>query len=269
MQKDLDAMRDLQANRLDHATIWGVAAAFGLVFLSIALGGGFSSFFNFKSFLIVVGGTLGATLINYPLADLAKAGSIIRTVIFHDYSPTSLRVRKLIEISQVARVDGPLALHSLAYTEVDPFLQKCLELTSDGMPAEEVKQILQTEMNFQEDRHRKGAEIFQSMGMVAPAMGLIGTLIGLVQMLEQLNDPASIGPAMAVALLTTFYGAILANLVFLPLAGKLRTRSEEERLLKELTIAGVVGIIAQSNPRIIEEQLLSYLPPEERISQFG
>jgi len=154
------------------------------------------------------------------------------------------------------------------YRERDPFFKKCLMLLVDGYDAPELRKILEMELAYLDDRHRRGARLFQTMGAIAPAMGLIGTLIGLVQMLGNLDDPSEIGPAMAVALLTTFYGAVLANLVFLPLAGKLRTRSEEETLYKEMTIEGICGIAEGLNPRMIKQRLFSFLPPEKRYAEY-
>ncbi len=246
----------------------GVCGALGLVFLAIYFGGDLLSFFDLNSFLIVVGGTIGATLINFPINDVQRALAVIRTAFFPDEQSLRERMKKLVEMSRRARADGLLVLQIDASREPDAFFRKCIQLVVDNHPAAEIRKILETEMSFLEERHRRGAMIFHSMGNVAPAMGLIGTLIGLVQMLRQLDDPSAIGPAMAVALLTTFYGAVLAYIVFFPLAGKLRTRSQEEMLLKELTMEGMLAISENINPRLVEERLVCYLPPEKRFSLF-
>jgi chemotaxis protein MotA len=154
-------------------------------------------------------------------------------------------------------------------TEIDDeFLKKGIRLAVDGTEPEIIQDILETEMEYTEERHKEGISILDSMGAFAPAMGMIGTLIGLVAMLQTMSDPSSIGPAMAVALLTTFYGAVIANMFALPLAGKLKVRMNEEKLLKEIMIAGIMAIQAGDNPRIVEQKLNAYLPPKLRKSQF-
>ena len=262
------SFRSFNPTRLDYAALMGVFGALGLVFLAIYFGGDLLSFFDLNSFLIVVGGTIGATLINFPINDVQRALAVIRTAFFPDEQSLRERMKKLVEMSRRARADGLLVLQIDASREPDAFFRKCIQLVVDNHPAAEIRKILETEMSFLEERHRRGAMIFHSMGNVAPAMGLIGTLIGLVQMLRQLDDPSAIGPAMAVALLTTFYGAVLAYIVFFPLAGKLRTRSQEEMLLKELTMEGMLAISENINPRLVEERLVCYLPPEKRFSLF-
>lgn len=264
--RTIDASRQV---KVDYATPVGALAAFGLVFIAIYLGGGILWFFDFNSILIVVGGTLGATLINFPLDDFKRAAQVLRTAFFPDDSSAALRIRRILKLAQQSRKDGSLTLENDIYKEPDPFLRKCLELIVDDLPTREIRRVLEIELAFLGDRHRRGAQLFQTMGAIAPAIGLIGTLIGLVQMLQSMNDPSKIGPAMSVALLTTFYGAILANLVFLPLAGKLRARSAEEALIKELTIEGVLCIKQNINPRLIEQRLLSFIPPEQRFHYYN
>jgi chemotaxis protein MotA len=253
---------------VDRGTLLGVAGAFGLVLLAMWLGGGLAIFFDLNSFLIVVGGTIGATLVTFPISDVSRALLVLRTAFFPGVSPAELRLKKLLALSEKARTHGVLSLQEEAYREADPFLLKCIELVIDELPNEDIRRILEFEIMFLSDRHRRGAQIFQTMGTVAPAMGLIGTLIGLVQMLRNLEDAASLGPNMAIALITTFYGAVLSTLVFLPIAGKLRSRSEEETLVKEMTLEGMLGIASGANPRILEEALLSFLPPEKRRSRY-
>lgn len=253
---------------IDYATLTGIACAFGLVLLAIVLGGNFLSYLDFESALIVLGGTVGATLITFPLEDFQKTFEVLRPALFPDHASARHRMDKLLEFAKVSRAEGGLSLETYAFREPDPFFRKCLELVVDQVPKDDIKRILDIELSFLEDRHRRGAQILQTMGAVAPAMGLIGTLIGLVRMLQNLHDPSQIGPGMAVAILTTFYGALLAYVVFLPLAAKLRMRSEEEQLIKELTIEGALCIVDGLNPRIIEQRLQSFLPPGERHSQF-
>ena len=256
-------------NSYDHGTIVGAICAFGLVLIGIYVGGNLSAFFDWSSLLIVLGGTIGATLINFPLKDFYYSAPALKTAFFEDNSSPQDRIEKIIEIARRYRKEGHLSLQNDIMYETDPFLRKCLELAVDDLPPEEIKRILEIELGFTEDRHHQTARLFQTMGAVAPAMGLIGTLIGLVQMLQHLDDPSLIGPSMALALLTTFYGAILANLVFIPLAGKLLRRSEEESLIRQLTIEGIIEMLNRTNPRLVEQRLMGFIPPNERMSQFG
>lgn len=253
---------------LDRATLFGIIAAFGLVFLAIFLGGGSVTFFDFKSVLIVAGGTIGATLINFPLDDFARTLAVLRNAFFPDNHSARHRIKKILELAERVRAEGILHLQEASYGERDPFFKKCMSLVADSIRPRDIRHILDIEISFLTDRHRRGAQLFQTMGNVAPAMGLLGTVIGLIQMLRNIDSASSIGPAMAVALVTTFYGALLSYVIFLPLAGKLRARSEEEMLVKELTVEGMIGIARGLNPRILEEYLLSYLPPEDRESRY-
>jgi len=148
----------------------------------------------------------------------------------------------------------------------DEFLKKGVQLSIDGLEPQEIRDVLETEVDFIRTRHQLGAEIFATMGAFAPALGMIGTLIGLVQMLQTMDDPSSIGPSMAVALLTTFYGSIMANIVCLPISGKLKTRSKEEVLTKDLSVQGIIALANGDNPRILEQKLLAFLPPNQRES---
>ena len=254
---------------VDHGTIIGAIAAFGLVIIAIYLGGNLSSFWDLNSIIIVVGGTFGATLINFPFRDLTQTLSALKSVFFPDPIAPQDRIDRILSLALNARKNGHLSMQSELNYESDLFVRKCIELAVDDVPMEDVRRILDTELSFQEDKHRRGAQLLQAMGTVAPAMGLIGTLIGLVQMLQHLDDPNKIGPAMGLALLTTFYGAMLANVIFIPLAGKLIRRSEEEQRIKELTAEGIIDIARGINPRLVEQKLFGFLAPEERISRFA
>ena len=249
----------------DIATVSGIFAAFGLVFAAIALGGGFSSFLDGQSFLIVAGGTLGATLVAFPMDDFMRTFTVLRQALYPQARCALERIYKIVEFARISRAEGDLSLERYCQNEGDSFLKKCLELLVDHTSIDEMRRILQIEVSIQEDRHRRGAQLFHTMGAIAPAMGLIGTLIGLVRMLENLNNPEAIGPAMSVAIITTFYGALLAYVLFNPLAAKLRMRSEEERLINDLTIEGIICISQNINPRMIEERLQGFLPPHERL----
>jgi chemotaxis protein MotA len=253
---------------MDIATVVGVISAFGLVVIAIFMGGGLGLFINVPSLLIVVGGTVGVTMINYPLKEVLGVLKVVRKALFTKAISVKELIERFINFANKTRREGILALESEIKMVQDDFLKKGVQLSIDGLEPQEIKDILDTEMDFIKSRHQLGAEVFTTMGTYAPAMGMIGTLIGLVQMLGRMSDATAIGPAMAVALLTTFYGAILANILFNPLAGKLRNRSKEEILVKELMLNGILAIARGDNPRIIEQKLHSFLPPDLRKSVF-
>ncbi|MEJ5347472.1 MAG: MotA/TolQ/ExbB proton channel family protein [Desulfosoma sp.] len=253
---------------MDIATVVGIVSAFALVVVSIMMGGSLGLFINIPSIMIVFGGTLGATMINYPLADVLSVVKVVKNVFFTKVWSTQEVVDRFVEFANKSRREGILALESEVPNLNDPFLVKGLQLTIDGMEPDAIRDILETEISYLEERHKSGAEILTTMATFFPAMGMIGTLIGLVQMLATMDDPSTIGPAMAVALLTTFYGAVAANLVCLPMAGKLKKRSQEETLVKEMIISGIVSVANGENPRVIEQKLHSFVAPSERTSRF-
>jgi len=251
---------------MDIATILGVISAFGLVLIAIFMGGGIQLFINIPALMIVVGGTLGATMINYPLKEVFGVLNVVKKAIFTRNISGNELINRFIGFAKKSRKEGILALEGEIKDVTDEFLKKGVQLSIDGLEPQEISDVLETEVNFIRSRHQLGAEIFSTMGAFAPALGMIGTLIGLVQMLQTMDDPGSIGPAMAVALLTTFYGSIIANIVCLPIAGKLRTRSKEEVLAKEMSIQGIISISNGDNPRILEQKLLAFIPPNLRES---
>ena len=249
---------------MDLATIIGTVMAFGLMMLAIMLGSGLGPFIDPNSMLIVFGGTIGATLINYPLADMMTAGAVAKNTLLYTPQSPQERISMMVEFSNKARREGVLSLEAELDRVDDKFMISGLQLVVDGQETKALSEIMRTEIDFLADRHKKGAEIFTTMGAFAPALGLIGTLVGLVQMLQNMEDPSTIGPAMAVALLTTFYGAVLANLLFNPIAGKLRLRSSDEVLLRELTLEGIVSIASGDNPRLVKQKLEAFLAPKLR-----
>ncbi len=253
---------------MDLATIIGIVSAFSLVFIAVASGGGLTWFLDTPSVLIVFGGTFGAVLVNYPMADVLGVIKVAKNAFLKKEQKARDVINLLVTMSKISRRDGILSLQSLIVKLRDPFLVKAVNLIIDGLDPGDVTNILETELDFIEERHRLGAEIFTTMGNFAPAMGMTGTLIGLVQMLMRMNDPSTIGPAMSVALVTTFYGVILANLLFLPIAGKLKRLSSQELLLKQLIIVGILSIQSGDNPRILEQKLHSFISPPERKSAF-
>ena len=253
---------------MDTATLIGIVSAFALVLSAIMMGSGLGVFFHLPSLMIVLGGTFGATMINYPIRDVLGVFKVIKNVFFSRIWGTQELISRFLEFSKKARREGLLGLESELVKLNDPFLMKGLQLAIDGIEPQAIREIMETEIDYLQERHRAGAEILSTMATFFPAMGLIGTLIGLVQMLKTMEDPSTIGPAMALALLTTFYGALAANLVCLPMAGKLRKRSKEEALIKEMMVNGIISIANGENPRITEQKLHSFISPEQRESRF-
>jgi len=253
---------------MDIATIVGIVCAFALVLTAIVIGSDIVLFFDVPSLMIVLGGTFGATLINYPLPEVLRVLKVVKNAFFHQGYTVHGLISSFVSLAGVARREGILALENSIGDMRDDFMKKGLQLSVDGLEPNSIREILGTEIISIQERHKLGSEIFTTLGTFAPALGMIGTLIGLVQMLKTMDDPSSIGPAMAVALLTTFYGAILANLFCLPVAGKLKTRSNQEVMMKELMTEGIISIAKGDNPRIIEQKLNAYLPLELRESSF-
>lgn len=250
---------------MDLATILGIVVSFGLIMTAL-WGGDPTTFIDVPSMLIVFGGTIGATLTHYPLGTVLKVGAIIRKTLISKTPATSLIIEQFMDLANRARREGILALEPVVKSIDDAYLRKGLQLTVDGLEPDAIQSIMETEIGNTEGRHETGIDLLNALAAYAPALGMIGTVIGLVQMLKTMDDPSSIGPAMAVALITTFYGAVLANLVFLPMVGKLKYRSKEEILIMEMQMEGVLGISRGENPRIIMEKLSSFQPPKDRKS---
>ena len=247
---------------LDRGILLGLGLSFSLMAIGIMLGGGaILSFFDPSSIAIVVGGTLGATLVSFSPDDLRNALESFKNSLFIRQNSPIERIRYLVGLAHAVRTQGRLrVLEHEGSSQSDPFLKFALEMTVDGQTPGEVKRILETEMRISNDRSFRSVHVFETMGNYAPALGLIGTVIGLIQMLKVLDNPAAIGPSMATALVTTFYGAVLANLVFLPIAGKLRNRSEEEAMVKAITVEGILSVGNEENPMLLEQRLQSFLP---------
>ena len=238
--------------------------AFGLIVWSILLGGSLSGFIDMPSVAVVIGGTTGALLVNFPLPKfLSMINLFKKTVLFSLAEPDNV-ISKMVGYAERARREGMLALEEDSENEKDEFLRKGLRLAVDGTDPQLLEKILETDVEQIENRHSEGAKLLSAGGTFAPAFGMIGTLIGLVNMLANLSDPTQIGAGMATALITTFYGAVLANVVFLPLAGKLETRSKEEMVIKNMIIEGIMAIQSGDSPRIVEEKLKSFLSPAGR-----
>lgn len=251
---------------MDIATIIGIVVAFGLVLF--AIGDAVTGFIDVASIAIVIGGTFGVFLVAYPLSNAIGVIKIILRTILNKPDSGSAIVTQLIELAQIVRKEGILALESRVGDIKHPFMSKGLQMAIDGQEPSEIENILYMEMDKIGERHMRGADMMTALGTFAPSMGMIGTLVGLVLMLANMEDPSSIGPSMAVALLTTFYGALMANIIFLPMAAKLKTRSKEELLVHEVILSGIQSLVAGENPRVMEQKLLGYLPPKDRKSSF-
>ncbi len=252
----------------DFSTIIGVIIAFILIFAAISFGGSAKSFIDVPSVLIVIGGTIAITTACFSFLEIFSLfGIIARTTFYSNPEPMEVGV-KLLEYSEDARKNGMLSLQKIIDPDSPKTLLTGIEMLVDGYDVEAVESTLQQNIRSRMGRHGKGASILRKAAEISPAMGLIGTLIGLVQMLGNLDDPASIGPAMAVALLTTLYGAILAYVVFIPLASKLERNSKAELLVDTICAKGISGIGRKENPRKLELEFNAILPPEQRFSYF-
>jgi len=254
---------------MDIATLLGLLIGFGLVIAAIATGGSIGAFVDVPSVLIVIGGTFAITTVNFSLGEIIKSQTTMLKAVFSKASDPAAAALQVIELADLARKNGILGMQeSLKNLDSVPFLQKGLALVVDGTPGDEVERLMKQEIKGMKGRHEIAVNVLRQAAAVAPAMGLIGTLIGLVQMLGNLDDPNSIGPSMAVALLTTLYGAILANMVFSPLAGKLERNSNNEAALMSVFLMGAGSIGRQENPRRLETLLNTQLPPSKRVQYF-
>lgn len=249
---------------MDIATILGILVGIGLMFYGIVDAKGGSEFISAGSFAVTIGGALCSTMISLPLNKLKAALGVAKKVLLTKAREPKELIKTLVGFAEIARRDGILALEEASKNLDDEFLVKGLQLAVDGADPELISDIMNTELENIAERHRNGRKIFEAMGKYAPAFGMIGTLIGLVALLKNLSDPEKIGPAMAIALITTLYGAVCANLVCLPMVDKLELRSKEELFLKGIIIQGVMSIQSGDNPRIVEQKLEIFLEPRVR-----
>ncbi|WP_457571236.1 motility protein A [Desulfovulcanus sp.] len=247
---------------MDIATFFGIIVGLGLVIGAIFLGGAVDVFVNVPGMMIVFGGTLAATCINFPVEDVFKAF----LAVFQIFKSRKVRpidvVKTMVRVAEISRREGLVALEKI---ETDnAVLKKACQLIADNADHELIAQTLKIEIIAMRKRHAIVQDVFKKMAAFAPGFGMIGTLIGLVQMLTRLEDPKAIGPAMAVAILTTFYGAFLSTFCFWPIAGKLKSRSDQEVLHLQIIFEGAKAILENNNPRFVSDMLASFLPPSER-----
>ncbi|HBS26146.1 MAG TPA: flagellar motor protein PomA [Gammaproteobacteria bacterium] len=245
---------------MDLATLVGLIAAFGVIFSAIFLGGSASTFISVPSLIIVIGGTFAVTLMQISVKQFFGSFKVALRAFMNKVTPADVLIKEAVDLADTARKEGLLALEGRKIS--DPFLKKGVRMCIDGHASEVIHKMLVQQINLQLERENVGAKMFKSIGDSAPAMGMIGTLIGLVQMLANMDDPKSIGPAMAVALLTTLYGAIIATAIGLPISEKLRGVSAAETLNKKLILESIAAIQEGTNPRILKQMLTAYLPEE-------
>ena len=250
---------------MDIGTIAGLIIAFAAILISVVVSGGsITGLINGPSIFVVLVGTFGATVVSFPLARLLKLHTVILKSIFSKPGDAVATIKDLVRYAEVARREGILSLENLISEMRDPFIVRGVKMAVDGTDPELIKTIMDTELEALMERHGQGKQILDTIGRYAPAFGMIGTLMGLIAMLSNMDDPSKIGPGMAVALITTLYGAIIANLLTGPLGDKLQARDAEEVLIKTIIISGVMAIQSGDNPRIVESKLMTFLPPSQR-----
>ncbi len=249
-----------QGRRFDTGVVGGFAIGTVLLIVSVLLTGEISKFIDPLGFIVVVGGTLASTMVQFSIPEVLQAWQALKSVMYARNDGALERILYFVELARRSRREGMLVLDDEAGRSGDLFLAKALEMTVDGTDSETIRRVMENELRVSLEQQGRGIAVFQTMATYAPAFGLIGTLIGLVSLLGALNSPESVGPAMSVALMTTLYGALLANLICLPIAGKLRTRSEEEALIKTISIEGALALARGDNPIVVEQRLQSFLP---------
>lgn len=247
-----------------------LATLFGLILgpiMIVVVGMGTDSigmFWDTPSFAIVMGGALASVLIAMPLGAVTKVMSYFSVVIKESGQPPKVVIDQIVELAEKARRDGILALESAMDTVKDDFLKKGIELAVDGTDPELIRAILTEEMDTLDARHKEGSTVYSLFNKYLPAWGMVGTLIGLVKMLANLDDPSTIGPSMAVALITTFYGSLFANFIFSPFSDKMGKKNAHELMVRSIIFQGVMAIQQGDNPRIVKQKLEVFLPPKDR-----
>ncbi|MCK4967391.1 MotA/TolQ/ExbB proton channel family protein [bacterium] len=249
---------------MDLATIIGLALGVIIPVVAILMKGSIFLFMDATSVILVLGGTFAAVAISYPLKDILGIAGVVKNSFFSKEESVHEVIALLVKFAERARREGILALEKQLEEVTDTFLRNGIQLAVDGTEPELLKDIMETELMYLETRHKKGRGMLETFEKFAPAWGMIGTLVGLILMLANLDDPDALGPGMAVALITTLYGSLLANLVFGPLAGKLGIKSQAEILIRELMIMGILSIQSGDNPRIVEQKLNSFIAPKMR-----
>lgn len=245
---------------MDIGTIIGLCSGVALVLWSILMASDIGPFIDYPSLVMVGGGTICAAMVSFPLQNVFAVANVTKKCFFTKARDPRELIAEMVKYAEIARRDGILALDNLTGQIDDPFIVQGIQMAVDGTDSALIEAIMLSDIEAVEARHAEGKALFDNMGKYAPAFGMIGTLVGLVIMLKNMQDPAAIGPSMAIALLTTLYGAMLANMFALPLAEKLGRRSKEEMLLKMIVIKGVMAIQSGDNPRVVDQKLKTFLP---------
>ena len=251
---------------MDKSTIGGLVVGSGLLILAIMIapGASFKAFIDYPSAAVVIGGAMAATCIAFPVKALLLFPKVVKKLVFPGQKDLAPVIAQLVEFSETARRDGILALESKTEEIEDPFILLGIQMAVDGTDAELMESILRAEIDAVAGRHKTGKALMDTMGRFAPAFGMIGTLMGLIIMLGNMSNPDAIGPGMAVALITTLYGAIMSNLLFLPFAEKLAFYSKREIEVREVILRGILSIQEGDNPRMLEQKLITMLPVSQR-----
>jgi len=250
---------------MDIATLVGIVSGIICIGYGLASGGSPEAFLDVPSIFIVLGGGLASTLIAYRVGEVAKIMKVVTNAFNDKKDSAESTIELMVGLSNKARREGLLALESDCETIEDEYLKDSLQLLVDGVEPETIRDSMMLELDSLKVRHSKGQALFKTMGSLFPAWGMIGTLIGLINLLKSIDEPSKIGPAMAVALVTTFYGSILANFICIPIANKLSIKSKEEIQIKEMIIEGILSIQAGENPRILEHKMKTFLSPEQKV----
>ena len=249
---------------MDLATIIGIISGIACIVIPVFTGPAPSFFLDVASIIIVLGGGLASTLISFRLSEVISIMKVLKNTFTDKKKDLAEIIVLLLDYSKCARRDGLLALENKIANTEDKFIGKSIQFIVDGLEPDVVTDLLDMDIHSMVERHQRGQALFKTMGSLFPAWGMIGTLIGLIALLSKLDDPSSIGPAMAIALVTTFYGSVLANLFCIPAANKLAKKSKEELTQKEMIIEGILSIQAGENPRILEQRLLNFLSEKEK-----
>jgi chemotaxis protein MotA len=256
----IDGTIDRRIDAMDVGTVIGLLAGVAMLLWSILMVSDLTPFIDYPSMVLVSGGCVCAALVSFPIQNVLVVAKVIKQCFFTKLRDPREVIVEMVRYADLARRDGILALENLTGRIEDPFIVSGIQMAVDGTDPNMIEAILMSDVEAVEDRHAEGKALFDNIGKYAPAFGMIGTLVGLVIMLKNMNDPKSIGPALAVAILTTLYGAVVANLIALPMAEKLGRRSREETFLKMIVIKGVMAIQQGDNPRIVEQKLKTLLP---------
>jgi chemotaxis protein MotA len=250
---------------MDLGTILGVVVGAAMIIMSVLTSGGsMTMYVEIPAALMVIGGSFSAMLVANPMSRMLGIMNYIKLVINMPNYEEERIISGLVNFSEKARREGLLALEDDLEEVEDEFMRKGIQLVVDGTDPEIIKDVLYNELNQIQERHDTGIKIFDDWGKIAPAFGMIGTLAGLIAMLANIEDQSSIGQGMSLALITTFYGAIMANLILIPIKSKLEDRDKSETLVKEIVIEGILSIQSGDNPRILEQKLTAFLPPTRR-----